>query len=296
MNDYDEDQFIIGTMEYSFSRLHSFYNCQREWHQVYIDCESKESSAMAQFGSLVHKILEMYAKGELEIFELSQYYEEHFAENVTYDFPRNQYVDLREKYYSQGLDYFDNIDLDLERYEVLGVERKEEFKIGDYDCIGFIDLLLRDKETGEIIILDHKSASIGILKSGKIAKKDREHFENFKKQLYLYSIPIIEQYGHVDKLKWNLFRDQKYIEIPWDKKEYEESIEWAKDTITAIENEKEWGINPELEKAMADGKYPPFYCMNLCSQRWTCPVKLQYLEDLKFQKMLEESDYAPSGW
>ena len=286
MSEFNEDDFIIGTMTYSFSRLNSFYTCPLEWRNVYIECENKDSSANAQFGSLVHKILEMYAKGELSIFEISQYYIDHFDEYITYNFPANKYVDLREKYYNAGLDYLDNIDLDLDNYEILGVEKLVKFKINEYDCIGFIDLLLRNKETGEITILDHKSSSIGILKSGRIAKKDREHFEAFKKQLYLYSKAVIEEYGHVDKLKWNLFKDRKYIEIPFKQNEYEDSLKWAADTIELIKNETEWGINKELEEAITkyeenNKKSVPFYCMNLCSQRYTCVARNEFLSLLK---------------
>ena len=162
------------------------------------------------------------------------------------------------------------------------------FNIGNYDFVGCIDLLLGDKVTGEIIILDHKSASIGILKSGKIAKKDREHFEDFKRQLYLYSIPIIEEYGKVDKLKWNLFKEQKFIEIPWKEDEYNESIRWAEQTIKNIENETEWNINKEMIEAQEQGKYPPFYCMNLCSQRFRCGFRNEYLGQLKENKIEKE--------
>lgn len=288
MSEYDEDSFIIGTMTYSFSRLNSFYTCPYEWHQDYIECAEKDGSAQAQFGSLIHTILELYEKGELDIFDLSQYYEDHFNEVITYDFPPNKYVDLRDKYYNAGLEYLDNIDLDLTSYDVLGIEHRVDFKIGDYDCIGFIDLLLQDKTTGEITILDHKSASIGILKSGKIAKKDIDHFESFKRQLYLYAKPVIEQYGHVDKLKWNLFKERSYIEIPFNQSEYEAALNWASDTISKIESETEWGLNPEFLKAKSEDKYPPFYCMSLCSQRYHCPYKYEHMEHLRWLKSMGE--------
>lgn len=287
MNEYNCDDFVISTMRWSFSRLNSFDTCPYEWHKVYIDVtKEKDGSAMAQFGSLIHSILEKYAKDELDIFSLNQYYEDYFNEVITYEFPPNKYVDLRQKYYEQGLEYLNNINLDFERYEILGVEREINFDINGHDCIGFIDLLLRDKNTGEIVIEDHKSASIGILKSGAIAKKDREHFESFKKQLYLYAKPIIEEYGHVDKLKWNLFKEQRFIEIPFDQKEYEASIAWAADTINRIENETEWGLNKEFIKAREENKYPPFYCMNLCSIRYHCPYKYEHLEMLRVMNEL----------
>ena len=283
MSERNEDAFVIGTMRWSFSRISSFSTCPFEWHKIYIDCADKVESSFGQFGTLMHTILEKYEKGELDIFDLSQYYEDHFNEYVTCEFPNNKYVSLYEKYYQAGLEYLNNIDLDIISQEILGVEKQVSFNIGGHEFIGFIDLLLRDKQTGDITILDHKSASIGILKSGKVAKKDRDHFDSFKKQLYLYSKPVIDEYGHVDKLKWNLFKEQKYIEIPFDKDEYEAAIQWAEDIINTIEAETEWNINNDLVKAMIDGKYPPFYCMNLCSQRYNCPDKCEYLEQLKSQ-------------
>ena len=159
-------------------------------------------------------------------------------------------------YYDKGIDYFDNIDLDLENYEILGVEEKVEFTINGKDFIGYIDLLVKDKKTNEIIIIDHKSASLKILKNGKISKSDQQHFLEFKRQLYLYSIPVIKKYGSVSKLKWNMFKDQKWIEIPWVKEEYDEAIQWAKDTLSLIEKESEWNPNPDY-----------YYCHYLCGQR-----------------------------
>ena len=93
---------------------------------------------------------------------LNQYYEKHFNDKIPHDFPPNKYVDIRQSYYDKGIEYLNNIDLDLDRYEILGVEKEIHFKIEDKDFVGYIDLLVKDKETGEIIIIDHKSASIKI--------------------------------------------------------------------------------------------------------------------------------------
>ena len=197
----EEDLFLLDTMQWSFSRLNSYYQCPYEWRLHYVECNKSENGFFGEYGSLIHKILEKYEKGELSLFELNEYYEEHFNKDVPHDAPPNKYVNIRQSYYDKGVDYFNNIDLDLERYEVLGVELKVEFKINGKDFVGYIDLLVQDKENGEIIIIDHKSASIKILKNGKISKSDQQHFLEFKRQLYLYSIPIIEKYGIVSKLR-----------------------------------------------------------------------------------------------
>ena len=271
----EELDFILDTMTWSFSRLNSFYNCQYEWYLHYVQCNKSENGFFGEYGSLIHKILEKYEKGELSLFELNQYYEDHFDADVPHNAPPNKFVDIRQSYYEKGMDYFDNIDLDLGKYEVLGVEKKVEFTIVGKDFVGYIDLLVRDKETGEIIIIDHKSASIKILKNGNISKSDQQHFLDFKRQLYLYGIQVLKEYGTVSKLKWNMFKDQKWIEIPWVQSEYEEAIQWAEDTLKLIESEKEWSPKQDF-----------YYCNYLCGQRnHACEYKPQPVS-----KKVEEDD------
>lgn len=243
-------------MKWSFSRLNSFSQCPYEWRKKYIDCEWGEGSAFGEFGTLCHELLEGFFNGEIGLFELSPLYQERFNEVITHDFPPNKYIDMRQSYYDKGLDYFDNLMIDIEPYEIIGVEKKVEFELDGYPFVGFIDLLLRDKKSGKITILDHKSASIKILKSGKISKSDQAHFLEFQRQLYLYSLPVIEEYGRTDFLKWNMFKDQNEIEIPWNKEDFESAKKWAVDTIHEIEKEELWLPNPDF-----------FYCHNLCSQR-----------------------------
>lgn len=249
--------FIVENMVWSFSRLNSFSTCPYEWKRNYIDCESKADNFFAQYGSLIHKILEKYSKNELSIFEISQYYEDNYYSYVTEPAPKNKFVDIASSYFNKGLDYLDNIDLDIdEKMQVLGIEKKVDFKIDKYPMIGYIDLLLKDKSNGEITILDHKSGSLKFKKNGELSKTSIGHFESFKRQLYLYSIPVIKEYGRVDWLEWNLFKDRKHYRIPWKKEEMEEAIKWALDVIHTIENEEYWRPSPDF-----------YYCNNLCSQR-----------------------------
>ena len=242
---------------WSFSRLNSFYNCPYEFYLHYILCNPSQSNFFGEYGSLIHKILEKYEKAELSLFELNQYYEDHFNDAIPHDAPPNKYVDIRQSYFDKGMDYLNNIDLDLDSYEILGVEMKVEFELFGKKFIGFIDLLVKDKSTDEIIIIDHKSASIKILKNGNISKSDQAHFLEFKRQLYLYSIPIIKEYGKVSKLKWNMFKDRRWIEIPWKQEEYDEAIHWVKKTLELIEKETEWAPNTSSK----------YYCNYICGQR-----------------------------
>ena len=273
------EDFLLDTMTWSFSRLN--YTCLREFKLHYIDCNQGIDSFFGQFGTFMHKILEMYAKGELSVFELSQYYEDHFDEEVWMDAPYNKYKDLKEDYFYKGLEYLDNIDLSLDDYDVLGVEKEVRFlTVGGRDMVGYIDLLLREKDTGRIIITDHKSATLKFLKSGKISKADLPHFEEFKRQLYLYSIPILEEYGRVDELMWNMFKDRRWIKIPFDKEEFKSAVKWAQEQLVKLYQEEEW--SPKEGAGEKD-----FYCRNLCGQREIC----EYAQPEKKDEFFDFDNY-----
>ena len=64
----DELDFILDTMTWSFSRLNAFYNCAYEFYLHYIECNKSENGFFGEYGSLIHKILEKYEKGELSLF------------------------------------------------------------------------------------------------------------------------------------------------------------------------------------------------------------------------------------
>ena len=263
-------EFILDGMTWSFSRLNSFGKCNYEWFLHYIECNKGAGGFFSDYGSFVHLILQKYLSGELEIFELPTYYEEHYEENIHYDPPKNNYVDLKQRYYEKGLDYLTNIDLDRDSIaEILGVEKEIHFNLDvdgkEIPFVGYIDLLTEEKD-GSIVVTDHKSSSIKILKNNKVSKTDQDHFLEFKRQLYLYSKAVIEEYGKPPtKLRWNMFKDRTWIEIDFDQMEYEESLEWARDVIRQIYKEQDWLPDTSNE----------FFCNNLCSMRFNaCPYKI----------------------
>ena len=266
MNEYSNDNFIIDLMKWSFSRVNGYYSgCPYEWYDKYILCNPSKQNFHGAGGGFAHKILEKYENGELDMWDLSPYFEEHFAEEVPYSAPPNKYKDLRQDWYDKVLDYFDNIDIPLDEYKICGVEKKVDFMVGDYPFVGFIDLLLQDQKDEKFILCDHKSSSIKILKNGKVSKSDKEHFQAFKRQQYLYCKPIIEEYGSgcIKELWWNMFKDRAWIKIPFNPDEYQEAQDWAIDTIHKIENETEWLPSPNM-----------WYCNYLCGQSDGCPYKV----------------------
>ena len=144
---------------WSYSRCTSFGQCKYEYYLNYIINDDEqylsEGNYYAEVGSYIHKILEMIFNGELKQEEALQYYLDHYKDNVFYKVKKQSTMD---KTYALLADYFANLDLSwIDNYEILGVEKKMKFSLDGYDFIGYIDLLLRDKRDGRIVVLDHKS-------------------------------------------------------------------------------------------------------------------------------------------
>ena len=256
----DDNSFVLDNMVFSYSNLSTFCGCKYEWRLHYLDCEEKRQNVYAQFGSFCHKILEMYENGELKLDELPAYYEEYFDDEITEDI-LFQTSTATDKLYDLGLSYFQNgvKDLNLSQYKILGVEYECNFKIGDHEFIGYIDLLLED-ENGDIIILDHKSAEYPYGKNGKPKKSTADKVKSYERQLYLYSKAVFEQYGkYPTKLVWNYFKSQKFAVIPFYESEYLETLQWAEDTIKEM-----------YDEIFFDAKEDYFYCRNLCDYRDIC--------------------------
>ena len=248
---------------WSYSRTTSFGHCKYEYYLNYIihddDKYLSEGNYYAEFGSYIHSILEKIFKGELSEDDALQYYLDNYKDNVFYKVKNRSTMD---KNYALMADYFAELDLSwLKNYEILGVEKKMKFKLDDYDFIGYIDLLLRDKRDGKIVVLDHKSTEYPFKLDGGLKKKIKDSFEKYKKQMYLYAYAVHEEYGEYPKeMTWNHFKDGgKFATIPFKQKEYEDSLKWFRETLAEIEQEENFEPHEEY-----------FYCANLCNFRKSC--------------------------
>ena len=264
-----EDRFIIDCMTWSFSRLN--FSCLSEWRRHYIWCQPQEQNFYAEFGSLIHQCIQYYCKGILPADQILEYFDNNFEDKCQSEFDPER----REQYYLQGYDYLSDLpkNLPIEDYEIVGVEKKLSFFLKerrpgyeekDYPFTGFIDLLLRNKKTGNLIFMDHKSSGMKFKRDGLPYKNEEEHWQNFQRQQLLYTVPFIEAGEKVDFLCWNMFRNQFIKTIHWSQEGYDEAYNWALDQIHLLENESEWEPNVNF-----------FYCKNLCGYRFNCPYNEQ---------------------
>lgn len=255
----------IDNMTWSFSRVTTYEQCPYEWYLRYIlqddDEYPQEPNYYAQVGSFVHKILEKVYNKKLKADDAIEYYLEHFDENVTAYAPSN----VKDKTFESCAEYLSDTDLinQFKRFKIVGVEQRVEFEIDGRKFTGFIDLLLQDKKTGELTIVDHKSSAYPFNKNGTV-KASAKSFEKYKKQLYLYAHWVKEKYGEFPKtLAWNHFKDGgKIARIEFNKNEYDEAIKWFMDEIKAVNSDD--SFEPQMDY---------FYCNNLCAYRNVCEYR-----------------------
>lgn len=239
--------------KWSFSKISSFEHCPMMFKLQFIDKVPQDDNAFALYGSFCHSLLEGYAKHQIPDFALAEEYEKHYDEYVTRawpPFPKG----MPQKYYDQGLQYFENFNGFGDNYEILSVEEKFQLDIGGYPFVGIADLVLRDKETGDITVIDHKS------KSSSTMAKD---LPTYRKQLYIYAAYVKEKWGVFPKyLKFNLFRENDWVTEEFDQAVYDETMQWVVDTIEAILLEADWKVSCSS-----------YFCRFVCSVLDACPAK-----------------------
>ena len=201
---------------------------------------------------MCHSLLERWAKGELMSFELADAYEAEYDEAVKHYFPPFP-KGLAGRYYDEGLQYFRSFDGFGDDMEILSVEDKFELDIRDNRFVGIADLVLRDRNSGGITVIDHKSKSKNSMKKAQ--------YENTR-QLYTYAAYVKERFGAFPTLlRFNMFRYGVNIDEPFSRDRYAETMDWIERTIAEIKAEKEW-------KVSSSG----YFCRFICSTRLHCPV------------------------
>lgn len=252
-------EIVLDTICWSFSSVNTYATCPYNFYLHYIEGKESIGNAFAEWGSLVHKILEDYFKGKVEIYELCDYYKGLYSNFMEHRFPFR----LEDKYYEAGEKYLANFNGFSQNWEVVGIEEKVQLEIDGNSFVGYIDLVVKDKDDGKFIIIDHKS---------KNGFKNKEEEGKYARQLYLYSLAIKEKYGeYPKKLILNMFRTDKVVEIPFNEEELKEAQKWFTDTINQIKQDTKFLDKiKQSKKKIKDFKNNDFFCNELCGCRYCC--------------------------
>lgn len=260
---------MLDDKTWSFSSVNSYENCPKCFYLLYLQDPplKKDQNAFAQWGSHGHSLFERYVDGELELYEMGETYEKEYDEKVTLRFPPNKYVDLNESYHDKGKEYFETLEGFPDSWELVESEREIHLDIGGNTFIGFIDLIVKDKNTGRYIVVDHKSKS---------KFKNEEERDEYARQLYLYAIYIKAEYGEFPShLIFNMFRANDVVTIDFDKESLENAVKWFVTTIEKIKKDDKFLDKIAIEykkkgKPLKEYKKDNFFCSNLCSVRSYC--------------------------
>ena len=252
---------------YSYSQLSSFSECPFGYYLKHIEGAEEQSNGFAEQGTLIHDILDKWAKKEIKKEDMAAEYARRYPEEVTTSFPRMLTAKgYAEKTYQQGLEYFETFD-EFPGYTIVSAEEMFDMPIKLTDgterpFIAFVDLVLRDEFTGGLAVYDHKS------KSWTTFRRERELMY---RQQYLYSYFIHEKYGEWPAiLGFNLFKELgKKDEREFSKEEFEKTMQWATEAIHQIESYDvlDW---MECKEQKTPGK-PDMYCAYICGTRGSCP-------------------------
>ena len=242
---------LTREMTWSFSRITAFQSCPYSFYLKYIALADSQKQFFSSYGKLIHSILEKYLSGKLAKHELPLYYLSHFFTEVPKDAPS-------QKIY---WDYFNDAQkhallVSFSNLIVQKIEYKMSFSLEGYPFVGFADLIARNQEN-QLVLMDHKSK---ILTQSKRSGKPSKDAQQILRQLYLYSAPIQNEFGQLpDVLSINCYRANQILNYPFDHQEFENTKEWALQSIEEIHSNRDW--QPKIQ---------PFKCRYICDVNHHC--------------------------
>lgn len=255
--------FILDGMRWSYSAVSCYENCPQNFKLGYIEYQEHTDNFYSQYGHLVHECMRAFFDGKKKEHELAFTYEELYDNTVVGPMPRFP-VGIGDKYRDQGYEFFSKFKFDLSKFDILMNEGKVEFEERGMRIIARPDLVLREKETGVIMLVDYKtSAPYRIDSRTQKEVVDKKKLEGYQKQLHLYTYAL-RKYANipVDKTVLWFPRISKVTSTPFDLTAEAESIKWFFDTIEKIKADEDF--QPNLSKENE------FFCWNICDVRAFC--------------------------
>ena len=223
------------------------------WFLKYIKELDEKPQFYSSYGSFMHKLIEQFYRGELTKEDMKIKFLFDFSNEVKGERPQESTV---KKYIEQGIEYLDRFV--MFPYNMIDVEKRVDFSINGIPLVGFIDYL--GEKDGELYIVDNKSRELKPRsKRAKPTQKDAE-LDDMLKQLYIYSAAIKQEYGKFPKgLCFNCFRNNVFIEEPFNEDAYNNAISWFEKTVEDIKDADEFYPNVEF-----------FSCKYICGFNSEC--------------------------
>lgn len=255
MSEYKE---ILDKIAFSHSSLSQYCECPYAFFMNKVQGVRGDGNAYAEIGSFGHELCAKFLTKEASLADVLAECVEDFDDHITCEISETS----KDKKYYALCEYIAEFDEDdfRQRFEVLAVEKKVFWTIQRHRMVGVIDLVLKDKKTGKIYLVDHKSSSHFLKKDGKPLKTMEESFTKYRRQMYMYADAMknSKDFGFTpDYIVWNHFLDDgKITVIPFNEDDYAETLKWVTDTIDRIYEDEEF--LPKMSYMM---------CNTLCDYR-----------------------------
>ena len=256
--------FIVDAIKFSHSSTSTFENCPYSFKLMYIDALPRENNFYGEFGTLIHLCLEKYFTGELEAYELSGYYKQTY-DTIVKSAPPPYPVGIDLKYKEQGQYFFDFFYFEKEKYDVLATEDMLEFDLNGLTVVARPDLVLKEKESKNILLYDYKTAA-PFWKDKKTGKEitDVSKMDGYYKQMFIYTYALRKQKNiAIDEIALWFTRLDKTVIVPWSLEKETEAIYELEKTIDKIKTAEDFPFNNSNS----------FFCNNLCGSRLFCEFR-----------------------
>ena len=247
---------LIRDMTWSYSRIMTFEDCPYRFYLKYIRFPRANGKRLffADYGTFVHELIADYYAGRKSASDVELEYLLRFRDKVPASAPNGK---IFSGYFSDGLNYLKNIK--PPEGPILSLEQKEAFSVSGIPFVGYIDRVDKGAD-GSLRIVDNKSRTLRPRSKRSAPTKSDKELDRYLRQLYLYSVPVLEKYGRFpDKLCFNCFRNGLVIEEPFREETYRDTLSWASGKIDEIAKERDF--RPDMEY---------FKCRYLCEMQDYC--------------------------
>ena len=168
---------LIDDMVWSYSRIKAFEDCPYRWYLKYIKKFHGKDMFFSSYGTFMHKLIELYHKGEKTPRQIVDMYLQDFKTEVVGRAPNRK---VFSSYFTGGLQYLKA--LQPFPYGMVGVEKKVDFVVNGIPFVGYIDFL--GEKDGDLYVVDNKSRILKPRSSRAKPTKADEELDAYLRQLY----------------------------------------------------------------------------------------------------------------
>lgn len=279
-----------GLIHISFSELTQYQECgHKHLIEKYLKLAVSPTSIHLIFGNAIHSAIEVGVRDNINLDGRIDHFRTYFTkEMMDKMMGTKDYLSMND-FVKQGEHILRLLSTEkiLEKYDLIGVEMSLYEKLfGGFHFKGFIDLILKDKKTGRVLIIDWKTSG----EPWDVQKKKKNKIFMAQMRLYKYfysrkcNVPIDEidcKYIVLNRLK-----SKKCPELGYGELQPVEIFSTNEDIMEAVtlvaESLKGIHIKKEFLKAKFEGsKNDCFFCPyktnpTLCNEN---PNQYKYLLD-----------------